>query len=293
MQKFLPPYTVRALTLNPDLIMNSGHEVSVSYHLVGKFGVDGSGSHKVRQQLIDVELARSETSHLDPTKTSNFLLACYVPLELCCNNLVVWKNPVPNSTSFARPVSLTRTTEERDILSTELEPVFQSIIRNDLEVTVFIENKPVEITCRTECSMIDGKMVSLLQGDSGAFCHLCFVNRQSANDPSVIENGFEITKDYASTQKAWDQLVANEIVCTSQERQGQCQDNIVKADLHCFSVLHFKLRSLDFAQKVLYWLVCGQKDWKEDGITLYMMRIFNNAKKECFNVIQQSTGSLQ
>ena len=46
--------------------MNSGHEVSGSYHLVGKFGVDRSGSHKVRQQLIDVELARSETSHLGP-----------------------------------------------------------------------------------------------------------------------------------------------------------------------------------------------------------------------------------
>ena len=66
------------------------------------------------------------------------MLACYVPLELYCNNLVVWKNPVPNSASFARPVSLTKATEEQDIFSTELEQVFQSIIKNDLEETVFM-----------------------------------------------------------------------------------------------------------------------------------------------------------
>ena len=52
------------------------------FTLVGKFGVDGSGSHKIRQQNIDTALASAETSHLDPEKTNSFLLSCYCPLEL-------------------------------------------------------------------------------------------------------------------------------------------------------------------------------------------------------------------
>ncbi|KAH3737907.1 hypothetical protein DPMN_044505 [Dreissena polymorpha] len=32
-------------------------DLNGSFLLVGKFGVDGSGSHKIRQQLIDTSLA--------------------------------------------------------------------------------------------------------------------------------------------------------------------------------------------------------------------------------------------
>ena len=96
-----------------------------------------------------------------------------------------------------------------------------------------VDGAPTDVVCKTECSMIDGKMVSLLQGDSGAFCHLCHTT-------------------HASCKRTWDQLVSGDIVYTSSERQGQCHENIVQADLNCFSVLHFKLRSLDFAQKILY-----------------------------------------
>ena len=103
--------------------------------------------------------------------------------------------------------------------------------------------------------MLDGKMVSLLQGDRGAFCHLCHATRADASDPRLTTNGFYITKDYASCKEAWDKLVAGDISYSSNARQGQCHENLAKADLHCFSVLHFKLRSLDFAQKILYHLV--------------------------------------
>ena len=229
------------------------------YYLVGKFGVDGSGSHKIRQQLIDKTLAIDETGHLDPTKCNSFLLSCYVPLELHHDDTAVWTNPVPNSTSYARPVSLTRTAEERDVLSVELEPCFK-VIRKEYETTLVVDGVSTNVVCKTECSMVDGKMVSLLQGSSGSFCHLCHATRADANNPELIANGFEITKDYASCKLAWDKLVAGDIVYTSSERQGQCHENIVQADLHCFSILHFKLRSLDFAQKILYRLQCGQKE---------------------------------
>ena len=137
--------------------------------------------------------------------------------------------------------------------------------------------------------MLDGKMVSLLQGDSGAFCHLCHATCADANDTALISNRFEITKDYNSCKEAWEKLVAGKIGYSSSERQGQCHENIVKADLHCFSILHFKLRSLDFAQKILYRLVACQKTWTEAGNVLR----FNEAtKQQCIDYIRLNTGML-
>ena len=101
-----------------------------------------------------------------------------------------------------------------------------------------------------------------------------------------------ITKDFETTKKAWDQLNAGEIAYTDVERKGQCHENLIKADLHCFSVLHFKLRSLDYAEKILYRLQCGQKDWREEGIPLSMMRILKRAKQQCIDAIRESTGML-
>ena len=46
-----------------------------AYQLVGKFGVDGSGSHKIPQQLINTSIAMTETSHLDQLIHSVILLS--------------------------------------------------------------------------------------------------------------------------------------------------------------------------------------------------------------------------
>ena len=193
-----------------------------------------------------------------------------------------------NSTAFARPVSLVRAAEERHILSVELEPSF-AVIREEYAAYIVIGGVNINVLCKTECSMLDGKMVSLLQCDSGAFCHLCHATRADANDTALISNGFEITKDYNSCKEAWEKLVAGKIGYSSSERQGQCHKNIVKADLHCFSVLHFKLQSLDFAQKILYHLVAWQKTWTEAG---NLFRFIEAAKQQCIDHIRVITGML-
>ena len=81
------------------LAQNPNSDSSDTFHLLGKFGVDGSVSHKNRQQLINASLAAEGTSHLDPTKLSSIVLSCYCPPELCCGEKLLWSNPVPNSTS--------------------------------------------------------------------------------------------------------------------------------------------------------------------------------------------------
>ena len=85
-------------------------KVGATYTLSGKFGIDGSGAHKVRQQLVDSTNAAIETPHVDSTITTNYLLACYVPIELLDANDgdKVWINKVPNSFVNARPLFLIR-----------------------------------------------------------------------------------------------------------------------------------------------------------------------------------------
>ena len=110
--------------------------------------------------------------------------------------------------AFARPVFLTRPGEDRDVFMVELGP-FVEVIGNDYKSNIVVYDHIVVFTCKTECSMADGKMVSLLyllQGDSGAFCHLCHASRSDANDPDLIGEGFEIKKDYESCKAAWDKL---------------------------------------------------------------------------------------
>ena len=46
-------------------------------------------------------------------------------------------------------------------------------------------------------------MVDLIQGDSGAICHLCTTSRNSGNDIAVIEEGFKIEKDYKTCLEIW------------------------------------------------------------------------------------------
>ena len=55
----------------------------------------------------------------------------------------------------------------------------------------------------TENSMMDGKMVGLLQGDTGGYCHYCFCTKADANDPVVIRRGFVIEKTVAEMSDVW------------------------------------------------------------------------------------------
>ena len=258
-----------------------------SIQMIGKFGVDGSGSHKIRQQLVDSEIAFLETPHLDHTNTSTILLSCYCPLELrdMTTDKLIWENPLPNSNCYARPVSLSRCKEDRDRLQEELKSCFD-VIKTPYN---FMPNELSNITCTTKCSMVDGKMVGLLQGDTGAFCHMCDVTRVDANDMMLIHEGFHINKDYESCKLAWTKLNSGNISYQSSERKGQCHEPIVQSDLFCFSILHHKLRSLDFVQKILYHLVAGQKTWSETGnITRYI----KVAKQNCIDSIREKTAML-
>ena len=149
--------------------------------LVGKFGVNGYGSHKIRHQLIDSALASAEAAHLDQEKTNSFFRSCYCPLELLADysTLLCSRSQTALVLHVRSGVPDHLKTGMLLLLNWNL-PFKSSGIFFKCELT--IGGKKVYVDCKTECSMIYGKMVGLLQGDRGSFCHLCHASREEAND---------------------------------------------------------------------------------------------------------------
>lgn len=75
------------------------------------------------------------------------------------------------------------------------------------------------------------------------------------------------------------------------KEKDNAMKTLPKLTLHYFSVLHFKLRSLDFAQKILDHLVAGVKVWS-DTSNLHDIRFLGRAMKECIDKIRGKTGIL-
>ena len=106
--------------------------------LTGKTGLDGSGNHRIRHNLINYTKSLEENPHLDPECEKNYLLMCFCPLQLSSikggAKKIIWKNNVPNSISYTRPLSLIRTSENRDVIEKEFSELFQEIMKNNKQV---------------------------------------------------------------------------------------------------------------------------------------------------------------
>ena len=153
--------------------------------LESKFGLDGSGSHARRHQLMQGDIE----------DCNNYIGAFWSPLILKMDNEVVWENPLPNSILYCRPVCLIREKENKESIFKHFKLIIDTAVnieRNGLLLEYAGSSIPLNINI--EISMVDGKMVDILQGDSGSFCHYCYVSRQEANDLTCILQGFLITK---------------------------------------------------------------------------------------------------
>ena len=119
--------------------------------LVAKTGIDGSGCHKVRHQIINTELSIDENPHLDPTIYSNYLLCCMSPLSLLkCRpdgeKIKIWENPSPNSIFYALPISLVRAKESRPVIEKEFDFLFSQI---KADSTYSVRIKEQETICNS------------------------------------------------------------------------------------------------------------------------------------------------
>ena len=258
-----------------------------------KFGCDGSGSHNKRHQnassdAYDVHPLFSETD------SQNYLAAFITPLLILPQpkengiNDIIWRNEMPNSNLLTRPVVLMRAKENREIITQEIEPYFEVINSfKNKPISVELNEKKVNFHYEIEASMLDGKLVGLVQGDTGAFCHYCDHTRESAHERSNICEGFEINKTWEECMDIWDKLQKGEILYDDLERHGIVHKPLNKINLKYFSITHMMMRSLDNVLKVYYRLISGQHVWSESNsfvkmaIDLAKEKAQKFIKKEC------------
>ena len=117
---------------------------------------------------------------------------------------MIWNNPFPNSILYARPVCLVREKETRESVQEHFKPYMDQFEELQHGFVKISDESSAQV--ETELSLIDGKMVDLIQGDSGAFCHYCNATRADANNLTKIKNGFPIEKTAEKCMEIWNLL---------------------------------------------------------------------------------------
>ena len=235
-----------------------------------KFGVDGSGSHQIRHQQEN-----NNESSIQSSK--NYLGAFWCPLQVDVDSKTIWKNPLPNSIVYSRPLFLVREKEDRASLKKHFRPyIVESKKLEDVHESVLSikgHQSNVILQVSSELSMIDGKVVDAIQGDSGAWCHYCYTTKQDGNTISVILQGFPLEKTVEEMTATWEAVETGEMAYQDPNRAGQCHEPLNSKDLRFFAILHQQLRSLDHCQKLLYHLASGQTHtWSETGRTKEILK---------------------
>ena len=273
--------TVQALLKLNKRLIEDHDEV----HVEGKLGIDGSGSHQVRHQLA--EHSETQEEGVENKNELNYIGVFWCPLSINVNGNEVWSNPLPNSIMYSRPLCLMREKENRESVHEHFKPYIDAAHNMETASNVILNDHPQLLSVKTELSMVDGKMVDLIQGDSGSFCHYCNVTKAQANDITCILQGFVINKSVEEMVEKWDQLESGEMTYNNPGRLGQCHKPMNRKDLRFFAIMHQLLRSLDNCLKILYHLVSGQvHTWSESNANV--KDALKAAKKETINHIRSA-----
>ena len=259
-------------------------------HVEGKVGIDGSGSHQIRHQLAEDEEGDDDRIDNNGEKKceTSYIGIFWCPLTIKLNDSIVWSNILPNSTMYCRPLCLMREKENRESVLKHFQPYIYAVENMETPVDSNFDDHLIKLSAHTEISMVDGKMVDIIQGDSGSFCHYCNATRAQANDLTCILQGFVIEKSVEEMIEKWDAIEAGDMLYSDSERSGQCHRPMNNSTLCFFAIMHQKLRSLDNCLKLLYHLVSGQTHtWSEsnanvkDAIKAAKKETIDHIRKEC------------
>ena len=171
--------TINRIVLNIS-IHGSGQPLKVSI----SDGLDGSGSHRVYQQV---------TSHPD-VSTNFFYLFGFKVMNISDNhNNTLWKNSLPNSPFSIRPITILAPPENKENVSFLMKRMIN-------KETADIEANGLDlINCHHASvvilrSQLDGKMAEILSGAGGASCQFCTATFKQIHDVDIVIDGFPINK---------------------------------------------------------------------------------------------------
>ena len=282
--------------IDNELLSQSIGEMSIDdFDFQVKAGLDGSGSHKKRQQLSGDEDDDRLIGNSD-SFVGVFMTPMLISVDSGDQNVVPWQNPTPNSTFRTRPIHLYKAKEPRSFVE-EIFTRIQAAI-DSFSIPHHIEGLSHKAAITTKMTMVDGKMVNILQGDSGSFCHYCDIKRDEASDfhhiASLDAGGMPITKTIEECKSRWNLVESGEIGYRDPLRAGQCHKPLISHSGRFFGILHQVLRSLDFALKILYHLVVCQKLWSEvdhhvkSDVAAAKVRVIDHIKASCHGLLVDS-----
>ena len=118
------------------------NEVSpaVPIDVKAKFGLDGSGSHQVQHQKVAVAVSDTDAEKNE----SSYIGSYWCPLEVRTGDDVVWKNPLPNSIIYTRPICIMSAKETREVVKEHFKPFMDGLHALELEpVPLQVSDSPV------------------------------------------------------------------------------------------------------------------------------------------------------
>lgn len=179
------------MQLNHDELENFRNEKLL---FIGKWGMDGATSQQTTRQKWSAEehadvddsgdeedmSADNENTAITSSDAAMFIIS-FVPLQLRCNDLVIWNNETPNSPHFCRPIKFKFIKENDKYIQREYK--YYTKLLEKVEVyNLRFEDFLFEVNFQFECTMIDGKVCNVLSGQKASTrCNICTVGPKLVN----------------------------------------------------------------------------------------------------------------
>jgi len=162
------------------LELNNKKTLNVVLH--SSWGFDGSSGHSNYHQKY-----QTEACHMDD---KNLFATTMIPLELISNNNVIyWRNRIPQSYRFCRPIKLEYVKESAEVILRQKREIEEEISRLE-DVEIILDNtKSILVKFQMHLTLIDGKVLNTITGTpSMQTCAICGATPTRFNDSSLIEN---------------------------------------------------------------------------------------------------------
>ena len=214
-------------------------------------GLDGSGSHKVYNQV---------NSHIG-FSTKSFILFAFRILTIKNNkNQILWLNDTPNSPFVTRPITLVSLKENHE----NVDFIMKTLINHE---TSKIEHSGFDtigghVNVRIFRSLFDSKMAATLSGAGGASCQLCTANHNQLKDTTLISDGFQINRHIHDAIEIFNDVnVEDFLKMDSNSRFGFTHPPISGKDILAISPLHSYLCVFRWLMLLIYHLDAGVTKW--------------------------------
>ena len=176
LQDLLNHTAQRILKNNPVIPTVTNENEKLQLLFVFKFGMDGCGSFATFNQ-------KNSAGHVP--NNSTLLVSQLVPIQIVVKNrpdLIVYRNPHPNSANSCRPIRISYEPESKDNIKNEATRLRAEV--DGLCPFIFSENPEISVDFKGLFTMIDGKvLLELTNCASSSSCPVCHKSYRDISKP--------------------------------------------------------------------------------------------------------------